>query len=250
MGDIRTDGDVGAVARERRGEPRAVDIDERLVGVQAAVLVAGVVPIRDAGVAAGEEHADALQPQLHPLVALPPLVELGQRGLDLVVRERKHVGDGRAAALQRPRVAAEVGIGVGGVDVRCVAAFVRAVAGVERVEEDVEGADAVDVDPVADLVEAQLLRPDDGVGGLEVERGLDDVACFGLRGVGGLAAVDADEFGERVAGDPGRCPVLEEGDEVGVVEVVGPFGDAHFVAGEAGVEEAEVVEGAQAVDGD
>lgn len=85
---------------------------------------------------------------------------------------------------------------------------------------------------------------------MEVERGLDDVACFGLGGVGGLATVDADEFRQRVAGDPWRGPVLEEGDKVGVVEVVGPFGDAHFVPGETRVEEAEVVEGTQAVDGD
>lgn len=85
-------------------------------------------------------------------MALPPLVELGQRGFDLVVRERKHVRHGRAAALQRPRVAAEVGVRVGWVDVRRVAALVGAVAGVERVEEDVERADAVDVDAVADLV--------------------------------------------------------------------------------------------------
>ena len=77
---------IGTVCREGRREPFSVLFDIAVLRVEAAVVVARVVPVGNARVTRGKDDAHTLQRQLHPLAALAFLVELGQSTLDLAVR--------------------------------------------------------------------------------------------------------------------------------------------------------------------
>ena len=162
-------------------------------------------------------------------MTLSLLIEPRQSALDLTITNRENIALRCTSALQRTTIATFVRIRIRRVNIRLIPAKIRAVAPIERIQEDVESPDAVYVYTVSVLVQASPLWPDDGICGHEVERTFDDFfkICNGC--VGSLSAVDADELWLGVWWNWGRCVVLEEDLEVGKVEVVCPFRDSYFV---------------------
>lgn len=121
----------------------------------------------DAPVAGGDEHGDAAQCHLHPLVALAPHIVL--IGAELVdgVRDGDDVGNVVDAAHGRTRVALEGR--VGGVEGRIVAAVVCAEGAVDGVEEVVREPLVDGVRDARHLEDRDVLRPRDRPGHLNVE---------------------------------------------------------------------------------
>jgi hypothetical protein len=167
--------------------------------------------------------------------------------------------------LQWASVAALVGVGVGWVDVRLVAALVGAVRAIlqslgdvvnvkvftyKSIQEDIKSSDGINIDRVAALVQAGLLGPDDRVRGLEVQRALNYLGSKSDRQVGRLPTIDRNEFRYHIGRNLGRRKVLEKRLQVGKIEVIGPFGYTQQVAGMIVLANRDVVDGAQAINCD
>lgn len=185
--------DVGTVCRERRREACSSLVDIAVLRVETAVVVPRIVPVGNTRVTRGKDDTDTLQRQFHPFTALTLLVELRKGTFNLAVRNRYNVADRRTTALQRAGVGtwSVVGVRVGRINVRLISALISAVGSILRVsateqkdgeitayqgvQENVERSYRVNVHGVSILVQTCLLRPDDGVRGLEVQRTLNNL---------------------------------------------------------------------------
>ncbi len=243
-------GNVGAVGGERRREAGTVGINIAVFGVEAAVVVSRVVPVCNTRVSGSEDDTHTLESKFHPFTALSLLVELWKCAFDLAIGNRDDVALGRSTALKWAGVSTQVGIGILWIKVRLVSTLVTAVGIIQCIQKDVECADRVNVDTITALIQADLLRVDDGICGLEIKSTFDDISFLGLSLVRGLSAINRNKLWYQSIWDLGRCVVLEEDLEIWKVEVVGPLGNAHNVAAVVVLRNRDVVDGTQAVNGD
>ena len=166
---------------------------EEVVVRAGAVLDAGPGAVGDAHVARRDQHAGALQPELHELGAEPLLLALGPREFAVGDRDRQHVGPLVRAALDpaavRPRHLAvravdglERRLDDGHRDGRLTLDDLRGVRGVVGIGKPRHFEEIVEEE--ARVEERNVLRIDERPGHLMVQVGLEDPDVLLVRAVG------------------------------------------------------------------